>query len=325
MSGWGICFGPAWGSSIAELLEPARAAEEAGFDRVATGEYRNDAITWLALLAQATSRVHVATTIASIALRHPSVVGEAIAALRDVHGERIELGLGISHRSIVTEDLGLEQPTIQDLEFYVRVIREVVSGRGGERHGRYLAPAHERRRETTSPPSILVSVLGERAATRAAGYADGVILTWTPPGWVEHISATVRQVDRTTGGRTKVWSVLPTLLHDDLDVARRACAMHLSSYLRLPAYRHMLVSATSESDRIDRVGNVDMDPSDLVDALGTTVLDEVGAVGPPGRINEAVEQVRAAGADEVILYPLDCGSGWHDALWSTITRCAPGR
>ena len=55
MERWGLCFGPSWQTSVAELIGPARAAEHAGFDRISTGEYRNDALTWMALLAAATS------------------------------------------------------------------------------------------------------------------------------------------------------------------------------------------------------------------------------------------------------------------------------
>ena len=53
MKTWGLCFGPAWQTSIADLVGPARSAEEAGFDRIATGEFRNDAITWMAAIAAA--------------------------------------------------------------------------------------------------------------------------------------------------------------------------------------------------------------------------------------------------------------------------------
>jgi len=86
---------------VAELIGPARAAENAGFDRIMTGEYRSDALTWMALLAAATSYVPVTTTICSVALRHSTVVGEAVAAIRDVSGDRIEVGFGVSHPSVV--------------------------------------------------------------------------------------------------------------------------------------------------------------------------------------------------------------------------------
>ena len=59
----GPCSGPPWKTSVAELIGPAGAAENAGFDRTMTGEYRNNAITWMALLAAATSYVPVTTSI----------------------------------------------------------------------------------------------------------------------------------------------------------------------------------------------------------------------------------------------------------------------
>ena len=60
---WGLCFGPPWKRSVAELIGPAGAAENAGLDRTMAGEYRNNALTWMALLAAATSYVPVTTSI----------------------------------------------------------------------------------------------------------------------------------------------------------------------------------------------------------------------------------------------------------------------
>lgn len=324
MRAWGLCLGPAWGASVADLLDAARTAEERGFDRIATGEYRSDALTWLALLAGATRRVPVATTIASIALRHPSVAGEALAALRDVHGDRIELGLGVSHPSLVTGDLGLPQPTLADLESYVATVRAVVAGQPAE-HGTYRVPAHGRDRAAGGPAKVLVSALGEAAAVRAAAYADGVVLTWSPTGWTRRLAGLVRAADAQTGRRTAVWVVLPALVADDLRVAREACARHLQPYLRLPSYRRMLLEASDDPDRIAHAAGPEVDARRAADVLGAPLLEQLAAMGGPDRLAGAVEAVRVAGADEVILYPLDTGSGWREAVQSTVTRCAPAR
>jgi len=109
METWGPCFGPPWKTSVAELIGLAGAVENAGFDRIMTGEYRSDALTWMALLAAATSYVPVTTTIYSVALRHSTVVGEAVAVIRDVSGDRIEVGFGVSHTSVVAH---IVQPAV---------------------------------------------------------------------------------------------------------------------------------------------------------------------------------------------------------------------
>lgn len=320
MRSWGLCFGPAWQTSIADLIGPARSAEQAGFDRLAIGEFRSDALTWLGVLAGATSRVPIATTIASIALRHPTVVAESVAALADVFEGRVELGLGVSHPGQVTGDLGLEQPGLGDLEEYTNAVRSVLAGRPFEGR-RFRAPAHERRRVSSPTVPILVSVLGEQAARRAAGYADGVILTWSPHEWTRRIADVVADRDASTGRSTSVWVVVPTL-PGDLDTARVACARHLRQYLKLDSY-HRMLSRAAGSERIERAGDASLSDREVADALGASLLDSLAALGSRDRVTAAIDGATEAGADEVLLYPLDTGSGWHASLDATIVGLAP--
>lgn len=307
---------------MAELIAPAQDAEEAGFDRIATGEFRSDAMTWMAVLAAATRSIPVATTIASIALRHPTVVAEGVAALRDIHGDRIELGLGVSHPSLVTGDLGLGQPSLTDLECYVAAVRSVLSGTCLSSN-KYKAPRHDRRRIMSSPAPILVSVLGEVAARRAARYADGVILTWSPTEWTRRITTAIREEDTKNGRTTRIWVVLPTFGADDAEVARAACARHLRPYLQLPSYRRMLEAATEDPDRIERAASHQLTDREAADALGKDLIDSVSAVGNRDGVTAAIWSARREGADDVILYPLDTGSGWREAVERTIALHAP--
>lgn len=322
MKTWGLCFGPAWQTSIADLVSPAQAAEEAGFDRIATGEFRNDAITWMAAVAAATRRIPVASTIASIALRHPSIVAEGVAALRDLYGDRIELGLGVSHRSLVSDDLGLDQPSLADLEAYVMAVRSVLSGAAlpGER---FRVPAHERQRIEPGLPPIHVSALGEVAARRAASYADGVILTWSPVEWTRRITAAVREEDTRSGRNTRVWVVLPTFANNDVDVARQACARHIRPYLRLASYRRMLNASIGDSERLDRATSQEITDVAAADVLGSVLIESVAAVGTRPDVVAAIERTAEAGADAIILYPLDTDSGWRGAVATTIADLAP--
>lgn len=322
MKRWGLCLGPSWQSSVQELVEPAQAAEASGFNRITTGEYRSDAITWLAILAAATSSVRLATTISSIALRHPTVTAEAIAALRDVYGDRIELGLGVSHPSTVQDDLGLGQPSLGALEDYVTTVRSILSGTSVATAS-YRAPEHQRTRRITSKVPILVSALGEVAAARAAQYADGIILTWSHVNYTRGIVDSVRTQDDTSGRRTKIWVVLPVFRVDDTSMARVACARHLRPYLNLPSYRRMLSAATAEPDRIERAARDGVSDRAAADILGSDLLDGIAALGGRHGVTAAIRAMYDAGVDDVILYPLDTGLGWREAVESTIKTCSP--
>ena len=168
MERWGICFGPGVGEFDRRAHRRRLASPRPrGFDRIAVGEYHNDALTWLHALAGATSTIRVATTIVNIALRHPSVTAEAVAGIRDLHGDRIELGLGVSHRRIVGEQLGVELPRLADLAEYVAAVRATLEG----------SPFVGRRWrvEPDAAPTRSACRLGAdpRADARAAGGVEG--------------------------------------------------------------------------------------------------------------------------------------------------------
>ena len=171
---------------------------------------------------------------------------------------------------MVTGELALRQPTLADLEDYVATVRSVLSGTE-ESNGGYRAPAHHRRREVTSPAPILVSALGEIAAVRAAGYADGIILTWSHTNWTRRIVRSVRADNARSGRRTTIWVVLPTFPTEDIRVAREACVRHLRPYLRLSSYQRMFKAATEEPDRIELAADEQVSDRVAADALGTGV------------------------------------------------------
>ena len=126
---WGICFGPAWGSSIADLTAAAASCRGPWVRpdrgrRIPQRRPHVDARVWQARPAPS----GVATTIVNIALRHPAVTAEAVAGVRDLHGDRIDLGLGISHLRIVGEQLGGELPRLADLAEYAAAVRATLEG-----------------------------------------------------------------------------------------------------------------------------------------------------------------------------------------------------
>ena len=309
----GICAGPSWGCSVSELVEAAALAEQRGFARLTTGEYRSDPFAWLAVLSGATRTLHLGTTIASISTRHPIVAAEAVAALVDTHGPRYEPAFGVSHR-VLNDELGLPQPDLNDLADYVRCVRAALLGREAS-HGRFRVPATDRDR--VGPPTVplLVAALGVKATRRALQFADGVVLTWTPEAQVRAARDEIRRSED-AGKRLRV--VLPTFPNEDPGIAEAACGRALHAYLGLPAYRRMMVEALGDAERVEAAAS---GPADGVAAvLGPAALGSVAALGPRHRIDAAVERQLAAGADDVVLYPLDAGAGWRGALRTVLEQ-----
>jgi alkanesulfonate monooxygenase SsuD/methylene tetrahydromethanopterin reductase-like flavin-dependent oxidoreductase (luciferase family) len=328
MERWGICFGPAWGTSIAELTGTARLAEARGFDRVTVGEYHNDALTWMHALAGATRNIRVATTILNVALRHPSVTAEAIAGIRDLHGDRIDLGIGVSHRRIVREQLGLEMPRLEDLAEYTAAVRAIFEGLPFTGLRWRVAPRLRRTRICAGPIPILAAALGQRAAKSAAAYADGLILTWTPHRQIARISKLLQEVAvESRRLAPALWVVLPCLPAASYEQSLSAAAVHLRAYLELPSYRRMLEEAGFSTEIERACGLAPDDGIRLAEAMGEQLVGEVAQLGGLDGTREAfdstIQQLRKLGVTGVILYPLDSGAGWRAAVERTLEELAP--
>ena len=326
LKAWGICFGPAWATSIVDLIEPAQVAARRGFDRLTIGEYHNDALSWMQILASATDGMRLATTILNVHLRHPAVVAEGVAAIRDVWGDRIELGLGFGHRSNATDEFGLPfQTSTRYLQEYAEAIRHLLRGEGyrGQQLGADLPI--QRRRATLDSPPIVIAALGPKGVDHAASYADGLVLTWTPTTLATELVRRFDDGERKAGRRNgQVWIILPCFLDGSQNAARDAAGRALAQYLQLPTYANMLVNAGYGDVTARAIDHLRQAQVDLASrCLPLELLTSVAIVGGRKQLDVLLADSSLAGIDRVIIYPLPVSGGWRDAVTATLDQCSP--
>ena len=98
---------------VARLVADAAAAEQAGFTSIWVPQVPNDfdALTAIALMGRATSRVELGTAVMPIQTRHPIAMAQQALSNQAVCEGRFTLGLGPSHHWIVADMLGLPYET----------------------------------------------------------------------------------------------------------------------------------------------------------------------------------------------------------------------
>jgi probable F420-dependent oxidoreductase len=119
--------------AIADLVNEARAAEEAGFDAVwLTDFYNRDAFVRMAMVGQATTRIGIASGIAYAFARSPVMTAAAAADIDEITGGRTILGLGTGTKRMQESWYGLqfESPAPKAAEV-VRLLRALWSAPGG--------------------------------------------------------------------------------------------------------------------------------------------------------------------------------------------------
>jgi alkanesulfonate monooxygenase SsuD/methylene tetrahydromethanopterin reductase-like flavin-dependent oxidoreductase (luciferase family) len=159
-----------------EIVAMARAAEEVGFDSVWLGDhllYRDDgrpergpwdAWSMLAALAASTTRVRLGPLVACLSFHPPGILARTAAAVDEISGGRLVLGVGAGWNPEEFRAFGL--PFDHRVDRFAEafdVVRRLLSGERASLRGRYwrledavLLPALARR------PTLMIGSTGER-------------------------------------------------------------------------------------------------------------------------------------------------------------------
>jgi probable F420-dependent oxidoreductase len=256
-----------------ELAAMARAAERAGFDSIWVGDhllYRDDgrpergpwdAWTMLAGLAAVTERVRLGPLVACLGFHQPGVVARMAAAVDEISGGRLVLGVGSGWNRTEFRAFGLPfDHRVDRFEESFTIVRELLAGRRASLDGRYtrtedavLLPPPARR------PPIMVGSTGERMLAITLPHVDAWN-TWydlsanSPEGFA-------RESDKVTAAARRAG-------RDPAEIERSACVL--------------VVLRPSEGER-------------------PIPTDFPPVAGPAARVADHLRELADAGADEAIL------------------------
>ena len=312
------------------LLRHAVLAEEAGFDMVTGADHFHPWVddhsaasfvwSWFGAVAQATSRVRLATSVTAPLFRyHPAVIAQAAATVDRLSGGRFVLGVGTGE-AINEAPLGLEFPgygeRIARMEEALRIIHGLLGGQKLDVEGAYYA-THAAK--LYSPPLGTVPVWmaagGPRSATFAGEFAEGLITSVKDPAQtLEKVINPYREAARSRGAATTIMATRWCVLAGDDDEAWEALApmRGLRAPGRLEVADPMILRRRAdEMDRSEILGQYTIvrDPDQLaaayrplVQAVGADyVAVQVASVDPERTIgligSEVLPELRDLAAD----------------------------
>lgn len=274
------------------LVELARRAEEAGFDFVSLSDHYHpwlpsqghSPFVWgvLGAVAEATSTIDVAVGVTCPTVRiHPAVLAQATATASLLLEGRFVWGVG-SGEALNEHILGTRWPPadvrLAMLEEAVGLIRELWSGEEITHRGEHFVVENARLYDPpASPPPVVVSAFGPKAAEVAARCGDGLWFTG-PSGPVDPF--------RAAGGRGPVYTQLTLCWAERreraVETAHRVWANtavpgQLSQDLPTPAHFEQAVSVVSPEMVAEQVPcGPDLEP--VVEAVATAAAAGVDHV-----------------------------------------------
>lgn len=231
------------------LVAQARAAEDAGFDRVmvmdhfyqlpglgAPDEPMFECYTLLSALAQHTNSVRLSALVTGNTYRNPALLAKTITALDHVSDGRATLGIGAGWFELEHTSLGFEFGTFTDrfekLEESLQIIIPLLNGERVTLDGKHYQVA-----DAVNVPGplskipIMIGGAGEKKTLRmAAQYADESNLSGTPVNMIPmKLDALAAHCERLGRDRSKIAvtsnqmvCVAPTMEEAEADLAELA-------------------------------------------------------------------------------------------------------
>lgn len=222
------------------LVEHAVLAEQSGFDVVTGADHFHPWVddasaasfvwTWFGAVAQATTRVELATSVTAPLYRyHPALIAQAAATVDRLSGGRFILGVGTGE-AINEAPLGYEFPAygerIARMDEALRIIHGLLAGEKLDVDGEYYA-AHTAK--LYSPPvgrvPVWMAAGGPKSAAFAGQHAEGLITSVKQPDETRaKVIDPYRAAAAARGASTTIMATRWVVLAEDDDAAWEALA-----------------------------------------------------------------------------------------------------
>jgi coenzyme F420-dependent oxidoreductase len=288
-----------------EIVEVVLQAGALGYDSVWVGEsWGRDGVTWLTQLACHTSRIQLATGIATVYSRSPALIAQTVAALDEISEGRVILGLGTSGPLVIENWHGLpfDRPLRRTRE-YIEIIRLILSGERVNYRGEIFQLQGFRLPFTPvrSKVPVYVASLGPQNLRLTGELADG----WLPiyldtshlPDFRRDIASGAKKVGRTLDA-IDVAPYILSCVSEDAEAARRLVKSHLTYYIAgMGTFYAKLITRYGFEDEVNRVreawakGDRKAAASHVSDAM----VAHMAICGSPQDGRAQLETYRAAG------------------------------
>ena len=299
------------GRSLDEAIARVKLAESLGYDSAyCTHIAGRDSLTVLTAYALATERIRVGTGVIPIYTRTPASMAQVAATIADLSGERLVLGLGVSHRPVVEGWYGqtIDKP-VAEMKEYVRIVRAILTGEDPPEGKKWRTGFHLAGLGPFPQTPVYGSALSP-AMLRAVGETcDGVILWLCNPDYVRDVVVPEVATGRERAGKTlegfDVVAAVPAACTDDVEGAYAAMRRDLLPYFGLPFYRAMLERSgfgddIAAFDEAAATGDGDA----MQAAISGRFLEVLTAVGDDATVRAGVQRYRDAGATSPNIGPI---------------------
>ncbi|MGB0387593.1 MAG: TIGR03564 family F420-dependent LLM class oxidoreductase [Ardenticatenaceae bacterium] len=272
-----------------ELMEQVVQAERDGFDHFWFAHLPfngYDALTVISMAGQQTSRIELGTAVVPTFARHPLILAQQALTAQLLAGGRLALGMGVSHKPVVENAMGLSyQRPARQIREYLSIVRALANEGRVDFSGELFKVKASMDVPGSSPFPILIAALGKQMLRLAGEVADGTI-TWMV-GQKTLASHIVPRINAAADGagrpQPRVCVALPIAVTDDLAAGQAYVAHVYKRYGQLTNYRRVLdIEGVAGPADVAVLGNEEQVEHHLRALADAGMTDFLGAICPIG-------------------------------------------
>lgn len=241
----GVMALPAPGAGLHQVVRQIVDAEQAGFSSAWLAHIRGaDALTVLTLAGLQTERIELGTFVVPTYPRHPSALAQQALTVQAAIGNRLTLGIGLSHRISMETQLGFDwDHPIRHMREYLACLTPLLAQQPVHFSGEeFTINGYEITIPGAEAPPVLVAALGPQMLKLTGTMADGTAIWMGGPRYIaEHVvprlSAAVLEAGRHT---PRIVAGLPVCVTAHGSDVRAKASQVYERYGQLPSYRAIL-------------------------------------------------------------------------------------
>jgi len=297
--------------------------EAAGFDGVGILDSQmleRDVFVSMAVAAQSTSKIRIASAVLNPVTRHLSVIASAVKTVAELAPGRMEFWIGRGFSSVQT--VGVRPATVKQMRECVVTLKSLLTGEDFDFSGRAGNATSRMRHGDQEIPKIIIAAHGPRTIEVAGEVADGVLLqTGLHPGAIElarkHLEIGAQRTGRNVDD-IEVIHTATTIIVDDQkearEIARPMCVQRLVEKSHMPYLHAAGIEADDLEIPVDELNELYPDIphaedwekamrlcSFLPDDLLAQMSDNIGLIGTPEYCAQQIDKAQANGIDHLYL------------------------
>jgi len=260
------------------VIEQARQLEARGLGALWIDQlYDYEALSLAALLGRETRHIALGSWVVPTPPRHPVVLAQQALTAQAASGNRLLLGIGLSHRAVIEKRLGLDYAKpVRQMREVLEVLLPLLRGESVDYRGEFQRVRLSVGIAGAEAPPVLVGALGPQMLRLAARLADGVAIWLGGAPFLEDFALPLLREASDAAGRPlpRLAVGLPVAVCRDPHAARAVVAQRLAASAALPSYRDTLARG------------------------GAAAPEDVALVGDEAEVGDALAQLAALGVGD---------------------------